>query len=304
AQKLVTLRFKNKALKEVFKDLYTTIGVKFVYSSNSFDANQMISGNFSDLPLDQVLKHILSNLDVTYTIEDNTVVIKRIEAGAQQQILKGRINDETGKPMANVIVRTSSSGEHAVSDDNGKFSISVHNDQFLLFNMLGYQTRQIEVDGRKEYVVNMVPATEDLEEVVVSVAYGEVKKSELTGSVGVVNMEELTKAPVSNFEQALAGRIAGVQVSSNEGQPGSDMNIVVRGGNSLTQSNSPLYVVDGFPIEDFASASLNSDDIASITVLKDADATSVYGSRAANGVIVIETKKGIADKPSISYHGY
>src|SRR5690606_18713489 len=121
---------------------------------------------------------------------------------------------------------------------------------------------------------------------------------------GVVNMEELTKAPVSNFEQALAGRIAGVQVSSNEGQPGTDMNIVVRGGNSLTQSNSPLYVVDGFPIEDFASASLNSDDIASITVLKDADATSVYGSRAANGVIVIETKKGIADKPSISYHGY
>src|SRR5690606_32474611 len=92
AEKLVTLRFKNKALKEVFKDLYTTIGVKFVYSSNSFDANQTVSGNFSDLPLDQILKHILSNLDVTYTIADNTVVIKRIEAGTQQQILKGRIN--------------------------------------------------------------------------------------------------------------------------------------------------------------------------------------------------------------------
>src|SRR5690606_2922357 len=172
AQKLVTLRFKNKALKEVFKDLHITTGVKFVYSSNSFDANQTVSGNFSDLPLDQVLKHILSNLDVTYTIEDNTVVIKKANiAYSQQRVIKGKINDETGKPMANVIVRTSSSGEHAVSDSKGDFSIKINNDQFLLFSMIGYQSLQIDLDGRQEYVINMRPATENIEEVVVNVAY-------------------------------------------------------------------------------------------------------------------------------------
>src|SRR5690606_787768 len=110
--------------------------------------------------------------------------------------------------------------------------------------------------------------------------------------------------PVLSFDQALAGRIAGVQVSSNQGQPGSEgINIVIRGNGSLTQNNSPLYVVDGFPIEDFQNGSLNSDDIESINVLKDASATAIYGARGANGVIIIETKKGKVGAPITSYNG-
>src|SRR5690606_34671205 len=105
-------------------------------------------------------------------------------------------------------------------------------------------------------------------------------------------MEDMQKAPVATIEHALAGRIAGVQVSSNDGQPGESLNIVIRGGNSLTQSSSPLYVIDGFPVEEAISAILNPKDIESITVLKDASATAIYGSRGANGVIVVETKKG------------
>src|SRR5699024_2889067 len=121
--------------------------------------------------------------------------------------------------------------------------------------------------------------------------YGAVDKKDLTGSVSQVNMEDLSKAPVASFDQALAGRVAGVDVSSQEdGQPGSGMNIVIRGVGSLTQSTSPLYVIDGMPIEDPSNSALNPDDIESINVLKDASATAIYGARGANGVIVIETK--------------
>ena len=117
-------------------------------------------------------------------------------------------------------------------------------------------------------------------------------------------MEELANAPVVSFDQALAGRIAGVQVSASEGQPGSEgINIVIRGAGSLTQSNAPLYVVDGFPIEDFDTGSLNMDDIESINILKDASATAIYGARGANGVIIIETKRGKVGAPVVTYNG-
>src|SRR5690606_15181925 len=125
---------------------------------------------------------------------------------------------------------------------------------------------------------------------------------DLTGSVGQVNMGDLMKAPVTSFDQALAGRIAGVQVSSSDGQPGVGMDIVIRGANSLTQSNAPLYVIDGFPIEDPDNMAINPEDIESINILKDASATAIYGSRGANGVVIIETKKGKEGRPVITFN--
>src|SRR5690606_25967700 len=148
----------------------------------------------------------------------------------------------------------------------------------------------------------LMSTIQNLEQVVV-MGYGTTLKKDLTGSVGTVNMEDLMEAPVASFDEALAGRIAGVQVSADEGQPGSAMKIVIRGQNSITQSNDPLYVVDGFPMEDFEAAGISSDDIESITVLKDASATAIYGARGANGVIVIETKKGMVSAPKITYSG-
>ena len=133
---------------------------------------------------------------------------------------------------------------------------------------------------------------------VIEVGYGEQRKKDVSGSVGVVKVTDLIKAPVTSFDQALQGRVAGVNVSSSDGQPGTDFNIVIRGTNSLTQDNSPLYVIDGFPIENFSNAALNPEDIESMTILKDASATAIYGSRGANGVIIIETKKGKVGRPS------
>lgn len=138
------------------------------------------------------------------------------------------------------------------------------------------------------------------------------KRSDLTGSVASVSMDEIQKAPVKSIDEALGGRIAGVQVTSSEGQPGSAMEIVIRGGNSLTSNNSPLYVIDGFPVEaNIAGESsvnpldgIDPSDIASIDILKDASATSIYGARGANGVVMITTKGGVAGKTTISYNGY
>lgn len=203
------------------------------------------------------------------------------------------VNNETSQPIAGATIRNMSSAMFTASNTNGEFNINGQIGDELNVSFVGFRPETVKLENTQRMVIRLIPSSEEMDEVVV-IAYGEVKREELTGAVASVNMEDLTKAPVADFERALAGRVAGVQVNSNDGQPGSDMNIVVRGGNSLTQSNSPLYVVDGFPIENFGSASLSPEDIASITVLKDADATSVYGSRAANGVIVIETKQGTA----------
>src|SRR5690554_6697002 len=141
----------------------------------------------------------------------------------------------------------------------------------------------MKVDRTKPMVVKMVEETKSLSEVMV-IGYQDVRKRDLTGSVAKANIEDMLKAPVASFDQALSGRIAGVNVSSGEGTPGGTMNIVIRGKNSLTQDNSPLFIIDGFPVEDpAAGSSVNPNDIESIDVLKDASATAIYGARGANG---------------------
>ena len=221
-----------------------------------------------------------------------------------RKLLKGVVVDnEDGEFLVGVHVQVKEDKKRvAVTDKDGKFSIRAAATETLVFTYIGYTAQQVQVSSFKE-TVRLKQSITGLNEIVI-VGYGEVKRKDITGAVAEVKMEDLAKAPVASFDEALAGRIAGVQVSSNEGQPGAEMNIVVRGGNSLTQSNSPLYVIDGFPIEDFSNAAINTDDIASISVLKDASATAIYGSRGANGVIIIETKKGKTGGAVISYNGY
>lgn len=173
----------------------------------------------------------------------------------------------------------------------------------LVFSMLGYAEQEVVIGQRSELTVILQDEASAIEEVVIEVGYGTQAKKDITGTVSMVKIEDAMKAPVVNFEEALAGRVAGVQISSADGQPGQEMDIVIRGANSLTQSNSPLYVVDGFPMEDFSASALNSNDIESFTILKDASATAIYGARGANGVIIIETKKGQEGRATITYNG-
>lgn len=198
-----------------------------------------------------------------------------------------------------VIIKGSKTG--TATGNEGRYSIQVRNTDTLVFSYSGLIPQEIPVRNRTTIDVVLAPSTSGLDDVVV-VGYKTVHRKDLTGAVGIVNINDINKAPVASVADALAGRVAGVQVLSSDGQPGSGFDIVIRGANSLTQSNSPLFVIDGFPIEDPDPAVLNPDDIESITILKDASSTAIYGSRGANGVVIIETKKGKIGKPVVTFN--
>lgn len=216
--------------------------------------------------------------------------------------LKGVVVDEaTNETLPGVLVKLKRTNAVVTTNGNGEFIVKAGDADILLFSYIGYETKQVGIGDKKTLRIGLKQELKSLDEVVV-VGYGTVNKADLTGSVGQVKLSDITKAPVGSFSEALAGRIAGVQVSSNDGQPGVAQNIVIRGTGSLTQSTAPLYVIDDFPIEDFNPASLNNNDIESINILKDASATAIYGSRGSNGVVIIQTKKGKAGKAVVTFN--
>ncbi len=203
-------------------------------------------------------------------------------------------------PGATVLVKGTQQGLFA--DADGHFTVTVKPTDVIVVSMLGHKTAELTVGKNKSGTFILEQISKEMDEIVV-VAYGEQRRKDVSGSISTVNIDDLTKAPVISFDQALQGRVAGLTMNSNDGQLGDDMNIVIRGANSVTQDNSPLYVVDGFPTEDFSAGTVNPNDIASISILKDASATAIYGSRGANGVVIIETKSGKTGPIRIAYSG-
>ncbi len=222
--------------------------------------------------------------------------------GFAQSTVNGVVTDDSGTPMlgVNVIIKNTTTG--TMTDFDGKYSIEAKSDDVLSFSAMGMVTKNVLVGSNKQLNVVMKADVAQLDEVVV-IGYGSVAKKDLTGSVATIKTEVLETAPVANFDEALTGRLAGVSVSGNEGTPGEALKIVVRGGNSITSTNNPLYVINGLPLEDFDPSSINTSDIESYQVLKDASATAIYGSRGANGVIVITTKSGKSNsKTEVSFN--
>ena len=305
AQK-VTLVKSNVSLKEVLLQIELQTGYDVFYNSMDLKEARPIDAKFTNEPLLDVLNACFKNQPVSFTIKDKSIIIKKLPLRQAVPIIviTGTIRDQQSMPMAGVSVKVKGGTTSVISSADGKYSITVAGTGVtLVFSYLGYLSQEKIITSAAVLNITLLEQPTGLDEVVV-VGYGAVKKEDLTGAVGQVKMSELEKAPVTSFDQALAGRLAGVQVSSNDGQPGAEgINISIRGNGSLTQSSSPLYVIDGFPIEDFNTSSLNMNDIESINVLKDASSTAIYGSRGANGVIVIETKKGKLGKPVVAYNG-
>jgi TonB-linked SusC/RagA family outer membrane protein len=218
----------------------------------------------------------------------------------EKKTISGKITDELGEslPGVNIIEKNTQNGTS--TDFDGNYKISVTKGATLMFSYLGYKTTEITVGNQTKLDVQLKPDLSKLEEVVV-IGYGSVQRKDLTGSVASVKMDKLTEAPVTNFDQALAGRISGVQVTTASGEPGSQATIRIRGNNSITGGNDPLYVVDEFIMEGFNPGLIDPSDIESINVLKDASATAIYGVRGANGVIIITTKRAKIGKTKISF---
>jgi len=223
-----------------------------------------------------------------------------------EKTIMGVVKGSGGETLPGVTIKIKANEKIAtVSDKDGNYSIkTTEPNPTLVFTYIGYLPLEMTANGRVVLNVTMTEQNKGLNEVVV-IGYGSVRKRDLTGSVATVNMEDLMQAPVKSFDDALGGRIAGVQVVSSDGQPGSTNSIKIRGANSITGSTSPLFVVDGFAMD--ASFDLNSiapSDIESIDVLKDASSTAIYGARGSNGVVIITTKRGKSGDPVINYNAY
>ncbi|MEQ9289624.1 MAG: TonB-dependent receptor [Cyclobacteriaceae bacterium] len=222
---------------------------------------------------------------------------------AQENKIAGVITDELNEPMpgVNIIIDGTSTG--TVSDINGKYSIVAKSGDVLKFTMVGFKSESITVGGQSVIDVSLTSDVQQLSEVVV-VGYGEVKRRDLTGATGSVKVDEMIKAPVGSFENAMAGRIAGVQVTSSQGKPGAPVSIKIRGTGSLSQSSAPLWVIDGFPMEDFDPSTMDQSDIETMEVLKGPSAVAIYGARGGNGVIMITTKNGVPGQVKVNYSGF
>lgn len=221
---------------------------------------------------------------------------------ASAQTITGKvISAEDRKALSGVSILIKGSETGTTSDVNGGFKINVPNgNAVLVFSIVGYLSKEISVGNQSMIEVSLNADNSQLNQVVV-VGYGTVRKSDLTGSLASVRSKELNAFPAANVLQALSGRAPGVQVIQNTGAPGGAVSIRIRGTNSVQGSNEPLYVVDGFPTSGSNPTIVNNTDIESIEILKDASATAIYGSRGANGVVLITTKQGKSGKVQVDY---
>jgi TonB-linked SusC/RagA family outer membrane protein len=235
------------------------------------------------------------------TINVNAVDLKGSAGNALQQLtVTGTVKDQDGQTMPGVNIQVEGTTTGGISDANGRYSIPVPNaNAVLVFTFVGYQELKVPVDGRSRVDVTLAPSTESLEEVVV-IGYGTQKKKDVTSAISIVNVNDITKSPVSNVTNALVGVTAGVEVQSNQGQPGTMASVRIRGVGS-TNTTDPLWVVDGIPSD---ASAVNMQDVESIQILKDAASCAIYGSRGANGVIIVTTKGGKKGAPKVSYSGY
>ena len=295
----LSLDIENSQLSEVLSKIEEESEFFFLYNEKLIDLNRSVNITVENQLIDTILDDLFADTKVKYTIIDRKIILAPEylsnaidESIAQQQNVTGVVTDaSTGEvmPGVNVLVKGTVTG--SLTDSNGKFSIPVNDRQsaVLVFSFIGFSTQEITLNGRAEINIALAPAITGLDEVVV-IGYGTSRRADLTGSVGSVTASALEEIEVTNIEQSLLGKIAGVQVKPADGTPGASPQIIVRGIGSLSAGTEPLYVVDGFPVTNLST--LNPDDISSIDILKDASATAIYGSRGSNGVVIISTKRG------------
>lgn len=299
AQRL-TYSKKNATLEQVFQEIEKQTGFQVLYSNQKLNDAKKLTVDFNNSNLQDVMDFCLKNQPLTYKIEQKTILIKDKTPGLQLKTLdilvvelSGRITDAKNQPIAGVNVTVKGKRLGVISDTEGRYTIRVDENDVLLFSMVGFKTQEFEVKGRQQLNVTLQEDIGQLEQFVVT-GYSKKKVSELTGSLATVKGEDLRNVTSSSVVQNIQGKIAGMIVSNPGGDPAGSANISVRGVGSLGGSTStqPLIVIDGL-IQDAGNISnISPNDVESVTLLKDAASTSLYGSRAANGVLVITTKSG------------
>jgi TonB-linked SusC/RagA family outer membrane protein len=327
----ITLAERNVPLSQALKHIEQQSGYTFLYNTQMVAAARPVTLNLRQATLAEALGQVFAGQALTYTIEEKSIIVKQKPAGRASAVapvpVTGIVRDENGVPIPGVTVRVKSADARmapsTATDANGHYNLAVPSpDAVLIFSYVGYEPQEIALGGQTSIEVQLRRGVSKLDDVVV-VAYGTTTQRENTGSVATIDAKTIAQQPVSNPVEALQGRLAGVLVTPSTGFGGSTMNVQIRGQNSLLGGNQPLYVVDGVPyaangLNSFAAFgafapqgsydsplnSINPADIASIDVLKDADATAIYGSRGANGVVLITTKKAKAGQGKLDVNVY
>lgn len=320
----VTLKANNIALFEVFKTIYKQTKLKVSYSNAMVNDKEKVDVNFFNTPIQDVMVVLLKGKDLKFTFTENLIIIGEKDKGSSNGTytdttvnavpsISGKVTDAAGSPLPGVTVQVKGTNQGTTTDMDGKFTVTkVAIGEMLVISSVGFERREVPVKGRS-ILVQMNVQVSGLDETVV-IAYGTTTRRMLVGNVSTVKGEDIARQPVNNPLLALQGRVPGLFITQNTGVAGGSITIRVQGQNSIINGNDPLYIIDGVPYisqlprvgsENIIRGGnplnfINVADIESIDVLKDADATAIYGSRAANGAILITTKKGKAGRTAIN----
>lgn len=321
----VSLQLNNVPLERVFREIQKQTGYQFVYNNRLMGSTKPVTLDVQHVPVEKVLQLCFANQPLTYTILDKTIIVRpKIDkigdlptpSSITTIAIKGVVEDEEGYPLFAVNVGIKGKNRAVSTNAKGEFYIGeAEPDGVLIFSYVGFETQEIPVQNRTSFYVRLSRSKQPLDEMMI-IGYGTTTKRYATGSVTRITASDISKTPVTNVMLALQGRTPGMFVGQNNGLPGAGLTVQVRGVNSLSKGTLPLYIIDGVPylsepINQQSTTSyvlpsaegntnpmntINPADIESIDVLKDADATAIYGSRAANGVVLITTKKGKGGK--------
>ena len=301
------LKLNNVTVKKAMTELKQKSGYSFVYEANDIQTGKTVSVDANTLK--DAIEQILKDQDVNYEISGKNIIIQKkmsSEGNAKDQsgnkVITGVIRDMSGEPIIGATIKVKGSTQGVVTDYDGNYQISVPSDAILEISYIGYDNQTISVNGRSSINITMKENVQSLDELVV-LAYGTQTRRNVTGSMQTVDFDDFKSMPVGQLTQKIQGQIAGVQVNQGTGLPGQGMSVKIRGAASLSTGASPLYVVDGFPIVGNIN-NINPSEIESMSVLKDAAATALYGSRAAFGVVLITTKGAKAGKTSVDVDAY
>lgn len=302
----ISLSIKNTTVKNAMETLKKEYGYSFVFESGDVNTQKVITVKVERQSIDDAVKQILQNQDLSYEIKNKNIIVQKKSSAKQigtqeKKTVTGNVADVNGEPIigANIVEKGTTNG--VITDMEGNFSLDVSGKSVLQVSYIGYLEQNIPVGNKNRISVTLGEDFQSLEEVVV-IGYGSVKKSDLTGSISAISAKDFNKGISRSPDQLLAGKVPGLMVNRSGGDPTGGVTMQLRGPSSLTASTAPFYVIDGIP-----GASINlvsPDDIESMNVLKDASATAIYGSRAANGVIMVTTRRGKSGKPQVSYSGY
>ncbi len=313
----ITVGVKDVTIKDAIKEIERVSPYKFFYNENLKGLEKIVSLNVSDATIDDTMALLLKESSVSFEEQEGNIILlvpRKETSQPNKKQVKGTIKDENGEAIIGASIQVEgSSTTGTITDFDGNFVLDVPENSILKISYVGYHPEEVKVKDKNFFNIVLVEDSKLLDEVVV-VGYGVQRKRDVTTSISSLRASEIQDMSVSNLEQALVGRMAGVQITQPSGTPGAGMDIKVRGVGTITAGSSPLYVIDGVPLSDDVGdatginvsplASIEMQDIESIEVLKDASAAAIYGSRGSNGVIIITTKKGKEGKPVVNYSGY